>query len=98
MICRVFRHSPVFRIGGDEFIVILQNEDLDNHDKLLAEFDRRMIASQKESDPWKVVSVAKGLAYCTVSDETPDDVFKRADEKMYQDKKNMKGENVAKDF
>jgi len=98
MICRVFRHSPVFRIGGDEFIVILQNEDLDNHDKLLAEFDRRMIASQKESDPWKVVSVAKGLAYCTVSDETPDDVFKRADEKMYQDKKNMKGENGTKDF
>ena len=27
LICRIFQHSPVFRIGGDEFSVILRHED-----------------------------------------------------------------------
>ena len=27
-ICGVFKHSPVFRIGGDEFVVILENQRL----------------------------------------------------------------------
>ena len=30
LICQVFQHSPVFRIGGDEFTVILRNEDYCN--------------------------------------------------------------------
>ena len=32
LICRVFQHSPVFRIGGDEFAVILQNDDYENRE------------------------------------------------------------------
>ena len=27
IICGIFKHSPVFRIGGDEFVVISQGED-----------------------------------------------------------------------
>ena len=27
MVCEVFKHSPVYRIGGDEFIVVLQGHD-----------------------------------------------------------------------
>ena len=34
LICRTFKHSPVFRIGGDEFAVILENEDFRDRDKL----------------------------------------------------------------
>lgn len=30
IVCNVFDHSPVFRVGGDEFVVILMNEDLNN--------------------------------------------------------------------
>ena len=29
-ICNVFVHSPVFRIGGDEFAIVLRNNDYDN--------------------------------------------------------------------
>ena len=30
VVCDVFKHSPVFRIGGDEFAVIAQGEDYSN--------------------------------------------------------------------
>ena len=35
IISDVFKRSPVFRIGGDEFLVILQNRDLSDMDMLL---------------------------------------------------------------
>ena len=31
LICQIFAHSPVFRIGGDEFLVVLTGKDLENH-------------------------------------------------------------------
>ena len=34
-ICRVFSHSPVFRTGGDEFIIILSGEDYYQRNDLL---------------------------------------------------------------
>jgi len=34
-ICGIFSHSPVFRVGGDEFIIILTGEDLLLRDKLM---------------------------------------------------------------
>ena len=44
-ICAVFKHSPVFRVGGDEFVVILQNDDYENRahlfDKMRDRFDKR---------------------------------------------------------
>jgi FOG: GGDEF domain len=35
VICDTFRHSPVFRIGGDEFAVIMQGSDYDCRTELL---------------------------------------------------------------
>ena len=90
LICEIFRHSPVYRIGGDEFLVILENGDFDDREKLLAEFDRRMAETQQDKDVWKHVSVAKGLAVAGPSDTLPDDVLRRADKAMYEDKLRMK--------
>lgn len=42
LICKVFAHSPVFRIGGDEFVVILQNSDYEEKEQLFTEFDEKM--------------------------------------------------------
>ncbi|MBR6089089.1 MAG: GGDEF domain-containing protein, partial [Anaerolineaceae bacterium] len=33
-ICNIFKHSPVFRVGGDEFVVILRNTDYEKRDYL----------------------------------------------------------------
>ena len=38
-ICTVFDHSPVFRIGGDEFVVILSGEDYYNRNKLMEQIN-----------------------------------------------------------
>ena len=35
IICNIFAHSPVFRIGGDEFAVISQGSDYENIDELV---------------------------------------------------------------
>ena len=90
MICKVFKHSPVYRIGGDEFLVLLENSDYDEVDALIAEFNREAEASLQENESWKQVSVAKGLGIYEPADITPDDVLRRADHAMYEDKKRMK--------
>ncbi|MBR1740717.1 MAG: GGDEF domain-containing protein [Lachnospiraceae bacterium] len=94
MICVVFAHSPVFRIGGDEFVVILKKGDYEKRERLLEilreDFD--MTSHAEELEPWERASAAMGLAvYDKEKDTCVDDVFKRADERMYENKKAMKG-------
>ncbi len=91
LICGVFKRSPVFRIGGDEFVAILVGESYANRDALMAELNRAIEDSLSAEEPWRRLSIAKGLAVYDKSDATPDAVFVRADEAMYQDKRRMKG-------
>ena len=92
LICEVFTHSPVFRMGGDEFAVILQHADLDAREELFRRFDRRAAQiSIRAADPWERVDIAKGMAtYDPQMDSNVENVFHRADEAMYQDKKRRK--------
>ena len=34
LVCETFKHSPVFRVGGDEFVAILRGSDFDRREKL----------------------------------------------------------------
>jgi len=90
-ICRVFAHSPVFRIGGDEFVVVLENDDYEHIDELKAEFDQKIAELQNSTDPWNRVSAAMGCAlYDPERDKDVESVFNRADSEMYDVKKQMK--------
>ena len=88
MLCEVFTHSPVYRIGGDEFSVILEGQDLANYKELmdkLAKMNRRY-SSIKEYEKGRA-HIAMGVAiYNPETDMTIDDVIKRADEAMYKNK------------
>lgn len=87
MICKKFAHSPVFRIGGDEFTVILQGSDFNNREGLISEFENEVEENLKSN---KVV-VASGLGiYIPDKDKYVDDIFERADKKMYERKKSLK--------
>jgi len=93
MICRIFAHSPVFRIGGDEFVVILLEEDYDNYDQLTEFFYSKLDDMVKDDflEPWEKVSASIGAAfYDEEIDDGIDSLFKRADQKMYEKKKEMK--------
>ena len=93
LVCQIFDHSPVFRIGGDEFAVILRGADYNNIEKLTMEFNKSLetMASDDSLQPWEKISASLGYAmYDNSTDKCADDIFKRADQRMYERKKEMK--------
>nr|MCR5356844.1 GGDEF domain-containing protein [Lachnospiraceae bacterium] len=93
LICRTFSHSPVFRIGGDEFVAILRNNDYAIRDKLVNGIRERMTAENYKPLDYVNVSFAIGMAVFDPSvDANTTDVFRRADLLMYEHKKAIKGE------
>ncbi|MBR3039644.1 MAG: transporter substrate-binding domain-containing protein [Lachnospiraceae bacterium] len=92
LICTTFHHCPVFRIGGDEFAVVLINEDLENRKELLKKFDEVQIEmSNSALKEWERASIAVGVAvYNPENDKDVHDTFRRADEKMYENKRRQK--------
>ncbi|MBR3242645.1 MAG: GGDEF domain-containing protein [Parasporobacterium sp.] len=90
-ICEVFVHSPVFRIGGDEFVVVLQYHDYEHLDELKDAFERAMEKNSSKTEAWESISAAAGYAcYDPALDKDVESVFDRADQEMYKRKKQMK--------
>ena len=93
IICSVFQHSSVFRIGGDEFIVIFSNHDYEHLEELKENLNRSMQETEQEKHPLERVSAAVGYAlFDPAVDRDMESVFKRADQQMYECKKQMKAE------
>lgn len=91
-ICQVYAHSPVFRVGGDEFAAILKNEEYKRRDELLEIFDARCFDLRAVAEhPWEKVDVARGMAvYDPDKNETVETVVNRADREMYRNKQETK--------
>ena len=87
IICDIFKHSPVYRIGGDEFVVFLRGEDYRNRAKLLLAFETMMEKNIVED---KVVISCGFDDFNSSENDTFDSVFERADKKMYARKKVLK--------
>ena len=86
MICEVYDHSPVFRVGGDEFVVILDGRDYDDRDSLLQKLREESIANKRSrSGP----VVACGMSVYEQGDSF-NSVFQRADQQMYENKRELK--------
>ena len=84
MITAVFRKSRVFRVGGDEFAVLLLDKEYEKREALLAEL-KNMQETQKAA---QLVTVACGMAdFIQGNDCRVQDVFERADRAMYENKK-----------
>ena len=92
LICRVFQHSPVFRIGGDEFAVVLMNEDFENREELIRQFkEAEQDISASADNQWEQVHIALGIAvYDQEIDRSVNDTARRADKIMYQNKRSGK--------
>ena len=85
-----FKESPIFRIGGDEFAVIVQDEELKHCDELVETLKAQMqkIAQDEGLEPWMKISTAVGSAYYEPGD-TVNRVFQKADKAMYEEKRKM---------
>lgn len=90
LVCKTFQHSPVYRIGGDEFAAVLTGQDYE-HRRELKESFRALNAARRA--PEEAV-VACGMAdYVPGRDTRFQDVFERADADMYENKKFLKNNN-----
>ena len=84
VICDTFKHSPVFRIGGDEFVALLRGQDYEHRYDLLDTFRKALDENRYEG----VVLLAAGMSeYDPDRDLRVQDVFERADAMMYRNKK-----------
>ena len=87
LICNTFKHSPVFRIGGDEFAAILGGADFENREELLSQFRKQNGERLKNGE----TAVACGMGEKTPGERiTFETVFERADADMYENKRGMK--------
>ena len=90
VLCRTFANSKVFRIGGDEFAVVMRGPDCGNAGLLLHVF-RGILNTEKSDKPWEKISAAIGIAiYDKLVDEDINSLFRRADAAMYENKRAMK--------
>ena len=93
LIRKVFGEEHVYRIGGDEFVVILEGKAQEGAEERIRAFKEEAAGLQADDSlqPWEKVSAAAGIAkYEKGRDASTEEVLRRADEAMYRDKIAMK--------
>ena len=86
LICDFFNHGSVYRTGGDEFVVLLQEKGYDSMDEAIAAFNRQAEENIMKNE----VVVSIGYSTLQPGDEQLHDIFERADHMMYEHKKVLK--------
>ena len=92
MICGVFEESSIYRVGGDEFVVVLSGEDYEYRNDLFETLKKESEANARmRSGP----VIACGMAsYNPEVDRNFNEVYVRADGRMYANKKELKSGNL----
>lgn len=93
IISKNFEGMPVYRIGGDEFVVIVEGNEsckiLDYVERFRAEIAKT--SADQTAQPWLRTSAAIGYSvFDAASDDCVEDVFRLADRAMYKYKRRMK--------
>ena len=86
LLCEYFDHGAVFRVGGDEFTIILHEKGFETMNEDLAAINHVIednIAKEK-------VVVSIGCSVLRDEDKQLHDAFERADQRMYERKKELK--------
>ena len=89
LICNVFTHSPVFRIGGDEFVVFIRGGDYAFKGDLFEKLRKQVLVNRET--PGKPVIASGMSSYDPSADKGVSEVFERADNMMYENKRDLKG-------
>ena len=91
-VCQVYKNSPVYRIGGDEFVVVLTGMDYRQRVERLRDLRNSFEISygMDHQDEWLRYSAASGMAELSADDNTVELVFRKADKNMYEEKAKFK--------
>ena len=93
LIRKTFGNDYVYRIGGDEFVVILEGKSQEGVKDCIKAFKDEVVRLQADDSlkPWEKISAAVGIAkYEKGTHRDPEEVLRKADEAMYADKLAMK--------
>ena len=85
IICTTFKRSPVFRVGGDEFAVLSQGDDFARLDELIKQMNEHNDDAVENGG----IVIALGMSKYE-HDEKVAQVYERADQRMYENKSNLK--------
>ena len=85
VICNIFKRSPVFRVGGDEFAVVAQGSDYQSIEELIGKMSDYNANATRTGG----IVIACGMAKFD-KDPCTAPVFERADQNMYVNKSNLK--------
>lgn len=86
LLCEYFTHGAVFRVGGDEFVIVLQGKGYDTMSEVISELNRKVEENIKDN----AVVISIGYSVLNQEDQQLRDVFERADQMMYERKKELK--------
>lgn len=88
----IFKTSKCFHVGGDEFIVILYGEDLENLENTIKRFDDELRYQKITFEEHEIIlSVARGYSVYE-NGKAYKEVFQVADDAMYKNKVAIKEE------
>ncbi|MER2152198.1 MAG: diguanylate cyclase, partial [Candidatus Limivicinus sp.] len=85
IICRVFKRSPIFRIGGDEFVAVVQGADYECIGELMGKMKDHNTKAARTGGIVIACGMAKYEGSLSVAP-----VFDRADQNMYRNKRDLK--------
>ena len=90
LLCDIYAHSPVFRIGGDEFVVFLRGNDYALRHEFMDKLREQVLENKRVGAG---VILASGMSeYKPESDSFVSDIFERADKEMYENKLKLKAQ------
>lgn len=86
LLCEYFVHGAVYRIGGDEFVVLLQGKGYDTREETMRALNKKIEDNIAIDD----VVISMGYSVLQPEDGLLHDVFERADQMMYERKQELK--------
>ena len=88
---KIFPHSLLFHVGGDEYIAILVNEDYMNRMSLFNDFAQKMSYQEVEFEGATII-LSLAMGYAERYGSTYKETFHLADMRMYENKVKLKAQ------
>lgn len=87
------KHGKSYRIGGDEFCVLLEGKDLQSVYETARALFEKLINDANQKNPFHLeIHIAHGFSICRgLTNETVEEAVRFADHAMYENKAKMKG-------